>query len=183
MLYEKYVRESVIRPVKRVLPGTSLLTTGCLVERIDGEIPNLYSCLCKILMPQMIQSEWDKLTEGMKLSKRIQKGTCIFILSEKAYNYYNCLISNVNTVGEKSSKMRLLYTDDNDFDVYRLPKITNDRQFNDIKNGVMTFIKPNNTYVIKTTTEFISGPNHNHKETVTDIAFYIPRDSLFVGDR
>lgn len=170
-------------PVKRVQPGSSLLVNGCLVEKIDSEIPNLYSCLCKILMPQMIPTEWERLTENLQLSKRIQKGTCVFILSEKAKSYYNCLISNVHTASEKSSRTRLLYTDDESFDIRKLPSITNEKQFERIKQGSISFIKSDCTYVIKTTTEFISGKNMNHSETVTDIAFYIPRKNLFDGNR
>lgn len=178
-----YSNSRVNMPIKRVQPGSSLLVNGCLVEKIDSEIPNLYSCLCKILMPQMITTEWERLTDNLQLSKRIQQGTCVFILSEKAQIYYNCLISNVHTTNEKSSRMRLLYTDDDGFDIRKLPKITNEKQFDQIKRGNISFIKSDCTYVIRTTTEFISGRNMNHSETVTDIAFYIPRKNLFDGNR
>jgi len=167
-------------PVKHVTTNLSLLDTGFVVEKIDKEIPNLYSCLFKILMPQMYEDAWDELTKNLPLTKRMKAGTCIFVMSEKAQNYCNCLISNVHTSTEKTCKTHLLYTDDEDFDIIKLPRITKEEQFNNVKKGITSFIKPDNTYVIKTTTIFMSGINKNCKNKAEDIIFYIPRRSLYV---
>lgn len=168
-------------PIRRVPGGTSLLSTGVLVETIDNEIPTLYDCLCKILEPQMIQSEWERLSENVPLFQHIKKGSCVFILSEKALQYYNCLISNVHTSEEKTGLIKLIYTDDDEFNVRAIPRITKESQFEKIKSGMVSYIKPDKTYVIRVSTDFISGVNRNIKESVIDYLFYIPADSIFKG--
>lgn len=167
--------------VTRVPSGTSLLEQGVLVEKIDNEIPTLYDCLSKILEPQMIPEEWDKLYKAVPMFKSIKKGTCIFLLSDKAMTYYNCLISNVQTSEEKTGISRLIYTDDEDFDIHKLPRITKKSQFELIKNGSINYIKPDNTYVIRTCTTFKGGVNNNKTVKSIDYLFYIPRSSIFNG--
>lgn len=170
-------------PIQRVPGGVSLLQTGVLVEKIDSEIPTLYDCLARILEPQMVASEWKKLTENLSLYKRVKKGACVFILSENAVKYYNCLISNVHTPTERTGLTQLLYTDDEEFDIRSLPRLTKDWQYDEVKQGLVNYIKPDHTYVIKTTTHFTSGPNLNHTETTVDYLFYIPAESIFGGVR
>lgn len=170
-------------PVQRVPGGVSLRSTGVLVEKIDSEIPTLYDCLARILEPQMVASEWKKLTENIPLYKKVKKGACVFILSENAVKYYNCLISNVHTPTERTGLTQLLYTDDEEFNVRALPRLTKDWQYDEVKNGLVSYIKPDRTYVIKTSTHFTSGPNLNHTETTVDYLFYIPATSIFEGVR
>lgn len=165
--------------VTRVPAGTSLLEQGVLVEKIDNEIPTLYDCLAKILEPQMIPTEWEKLYEAIPMFKKIKRGTCVFLLSEKAIAYYNCMISNIHTDEEKSSPSQLIYTDDEDFNIHRLPRITNKCQFEELRNGIINYIKHDKTYVVKTTSVFKSGINHNKTIRTVDYLFYIPRSSIF----
>lgn len=170
-------------PVQRVPGGVSLCNTGVLVERIDSEIPTLYDCLARILEPQMITSEWKKLTENIQLYKKMRKGTYIFVLTESTAKYYNCLISNVHTNMERTGLTQLLYTDDEDFNIRALPRLTMNWQYDEIKDGKISYIHTDKTYVIKTSTHFTSGSNLNHTQTVVDYLFYIPSSSIFEGVR
>ena len=172
-----YPREKVYRlPV-----GISLLETGVLVEHADNELPTLYDCLSKILEPQMTVSAWNNLLENISMLKHIKRGSCVFILSEKAIEYYNCLISNVHTKYEKTGLIKLLYSDDEEFNPKTIKRITNEKQFEKVKLGLVQYIKPDKTYALKVQTTFISGANNNIAETVTDYLFYIPADSLIKG--
>lgn len=177
------IQANVSIEVTRVSAGTSLLEKGVLVEKIDSEIPTLYDCLAKILEPQMVPEEWDKLYEVVPMFKRIKKGTCVFILSDKAISYYNCMISNVHTDEEKTGLTKLIYTDDEDFDIRRLPKITKKSQFDELRNGVVNYIKSDKTYVISTTSTVKFGINSNKTVHNIDYLFYIPRSSIFKGIR
>lgn len=169
--------------VSRVPGGVSLLQTGVLVEKIDSEIPTLYDCLTRVLEPQMVGSEWKKLTENLELYKKVRKGTCVFVLTENAVQYYNCLISNVHTDTERTGLTQLLYTDDEEFNIRSLPRLTEDWQYDRVERGQVSYIKPDHTYVVKTTTHFTTGVNLNHFETTTDYLFYIPAMSIFGGVR
>lgn len=164
--------------VPRVSGGVPLLNTGVLVEKIDSEIPTLYDCLARILESQMMESAWKKLTENLPLYKQLKKGSHVFVFTEKQIALYNCLISNVRTTTEQTALTQTLYTDDENFNAARLPRITKECQYNDIQTGKIGFINPENTYAIKTTTKFISGPNLNHIETETDYLIFIPTESI-----
>lgn len=177
------IHANVTIEVTRVSSGASLLEQGVLVEKIDNEIPTLYDCLAKILEPQMIPSEWNKLYEVVPMFKRVKKGTCVFLLSEKAISYYNCMISNVQTNTEKTGLSQLIYTDDEDFNIRKLPRITKKSQFEDLRNGIVNYIKPDKTYVVKTSTMFKSGINCNKTINTVDYLFYIPRSSIFKGNQ
>jgi hypothetical protein len=169
--------------VTRVNGGTSLFSTGVLVEKIDSEVPTLYDALARILEPFMCATEWSKIAENIPLYKKMKHGTCIFVLTEDNFAEYNCLIANVHTNTEKTGIIKCLYSDDEDFNPRKLPFITNKVQYDSIKNGILHFIKNDKTYVVQTTTKFVSGANNNHLEIVTDYAFYIPTESLLQEGR
>lgn len=168
--------------IVRVTSGTSLHSTGVLVEKIDGEIPLLYDALERILMPFITYNEWVNLVSKLPMYRKVKKGTCVFILTEKTFNEFNCLIANVNTDVEKTVSLQCLYTDDEAFNVFDLPIIETNLQFESIKKGLLHFARPDKLYVIKTTTTLISGCNSNHIENFCDFIFYIPKSCL-LGDR
>ena len=166
----------------RVMRGTSLHSTGVLVEKIDGEIPLLYDALERILMPFITYNEWVNLVNKLPMYRKVRKGTCVFILTEKTFNEFNCLIANVNTSAEKTVSSQCLYTNDIDFNIFDLPIIETDLQFESIKKGLLHFARPDKLYVVKTTTTMISGCSNNHIENCYDIILYIPKNCL-LGDR
>lgn len=168
--------------ITRVPANTSLLSTGVLVEKIDSTMPTLYDCLITILEPQMYKSKWVELIENIPSYSGTRKGSCVFILSEQAQSYYNCLISNVRTETERTISTQLIYTDDEEFNVRTLPRITKQSQFDDVEKGLISYIQPDKTYAIKTTTCFKSGPNLSKSETIIDYLFYIPSDSITKED-
>lgn len=168
----------VFRRVTRIVP---LSEVGCIVEKVDSEIPNLYTCLCKVLMPQMLPDCWETLAKSLPLSRKLKSNTMIFIMTEKSFTDCNCLVSNVHTIEERSNIIQLLYSDDTAFNPLRLPRIENEIEFNRIKSGEISFLNKDNVYVVKTVTTKLAGKNHNHRTVNTDFIFYIPSSKLYVS--
>jgi hypothetical protein len=166
---------SQINHIRRVLKPISLLSHEVVVEKIDIEIPDIYECASRILKDQMYSEAWQRLIEGLIIQNEA-RNTVVTFTSYMGLSTFNCTIANVRSKYEKTLKSQVLYTNDEDFNLKNMKVIRNQKEFDNIENGITNFINPSKTYVIKTKTreEYSGVP-----EVVTDIVFYIPESDLF----
>lgn len=164
-----------VNQIRRVLKPISLIDNEVIVEKIDNEVPDLYECASRVLRNQMYSNDWDELITGIDIIPE-QKNTVVTFTSTKGINSFCCMIANVRTKQEKTIKSTVLYTNDIDFNIDKLPVVRTEAEFKRIDCGDVCFIKPNKMYVIKTKTrEIYRGVS----EVVNDIVFYVPQESLF----
>lgn len=131
----------------------------------------------KELLPQMETSAYDKIYAKLNTLPRERKDGIIYLMTEKSIAMYNAMISNVVSEEERTSSIKLLYTDDADFDIYDLFEyvVDNKESLDKIIKGDKTFIKSDKTYVIKVVSELFHG---RFTETVRDYLIFIPERDL-----